>query len=179
MTARPVSASTGTVSFDWRRSTEAGLIFRPVVDADLPFLSRLYAATRAEEFAMANLGVAGTAALLEMQFRIQHTQYQLNHPDAIRLVMTQAGEDIGRLYLARYPSEHSIIDIALLPEHCGKGLGATLIRDLQDEAAAAGKPVTLQVAKANPAMRLYRRLGFGVEADQGVYDLMRWHGPAA
>jgi ribosomal protein S18 acetylase RimI-like enzyme len=43
-----------------------------------------------------------------------------------------------------------------------------------DEAAAAGKAVTIHVEKNNPAMRLYRRLGFRTEEDKGVYDLMRW-----
>ena len=48
------------------------------------------------------------------------------------------------------------------------------LRDLMDEAAAAGKDVSIHVAKFNPAMRLYRRLGFAIEDDKGVYDLMRW-----
>jgi ribosomal protein S18 acetylase RimI-like enzyme len=49
-----------------------------------------------------------------------------------------------------------------------------LLRDLMDEAAAAGKAVTIYVEKNNPAMRLYHRLGFTTEEDKGVYDLMRW-----
>jgi ribosomal protein S18 acetylase RimI-like enzyme len=46
--------------------------------------------------------------------------------------------------------------------------------DLLAEAAAAGKCVTIHVEKNNPAMRLYRRLGFAAVEDKGVYDLMRW-----
>jgi hypothetical protein len=46
--------------------------------------------------------------------------------------------------------------------------------DLMDEAAAVGKPLTIYVEKFNPAMRLYRRLGFETVEDKGVYDLMRW-----
>ena len=84
------------------------------------------------------------------------------------------GEDIGRLYIARWPSQHCIIDIALLPEHRSKGLGEALLRDLIDEAAAVGKTVMIYVEKFNPAMRLYCRLGFEAEEDKGVYDLMRW-----
>ena len=34
--------------------------------------------------------------------------------------------------------------------------------------------MTIHVEKNNPAMRLYRRLGFRTEEDKGVYDLMRW-----
>jgi ribosomal protein S18 acetylase RimI-like enzyme len=67
----------------------------------------------------------------------------------------------------------------LLPEHRGKGFGEALLRDLLDEATACGKAVTIHVEKFNPAMRLYRRLGFTTEEDKGVYDLMRWRAPAA
>lgn len=37
--------------FSWTRAVDAGLTFRPIADADLPFLARVYASTRAEEFA--------------------------------------------------------------------------------------------------------------------------------
>ena len=32
--------------------------------------------------------------------------------------------------------------------------------------------MSIHVEKANPAMRLYRRLGFATLEDKGVYDLM-------
>ena len=46
-------------------------------------------------------------------------------------------------------------------------------------AASCGKAVTIYVEKFNPAMRLYRRLGFRTEEDKGVYDLMRWNAAPA
>ena len=70
------------------------------------------------------------------------------------------GNDIGRLYIERGPIYHAIIDIALLPECRGRGDGETLLRDVMDDAAAAGKGVSTYVEKHNPAMRLYQRLGF-------------------
>jgi GNAT superfamily N-acetyltransferase len=90
------------------------------------------------------------------------------------LVIVHDGENIGRLYVERWPSQHCIIDIAFLPAYRGKGLGSALLADLLDEAAAAGKAVSIHVEKYNPAMRLYRRLGFVTIEDKGVYDLMRW-----
>jgi hypothetical protein len=39
--------------------------------------------------------------------------------------------------------------------------------------------VSIHVEKFNPAMRLYRRLGFLTEEDKGVYDLMRWRAAGA
>ena len=45
-------------------------------------------------------------------------------------------EPVGRLYVARWSDEIRIVDIALLPAFCNRGLGTTLVRALQAEAAA-------------------------------------------
>src|SRR5262249_14254217 len=89
------------------------------------------------------------------------------------LVVERAGEAIGRVYVARWKDEHRIVDIALLPQHRGGGLGTALLSDLIDEATRAGKAGTIHVEKFNPALSLYRRLGFVTAGEQGVYDLMR------
>jgi ribosomal protein S18 acetylase RimI-like enzyme len=162
------------VPFGWARAAGLGLTFRRIADADLPFVARVYASTRAEELAVTPMTDAQKAAFLETQFQLQHAHYQKYYPQADWLVTMRGGEDIGRLYLERWPSQHRIIDIAFLPEHRGQGWGEALLRDLMDEAAAAAKDVSIHVEKFNPAMRLYRRLGFQVEEDKGVYDLMRW-----
>ncbi len=167
------------VPFGWTRAADAGLGFRPIATADLPFLARLYASTRVEELAVVPWNAEQKAAFLDMQFQAQHADYQRKYPDAEWLVAMSAGQDIGRLYLDRGSSQHGIIDIAFLPEHRGHGFGTALLRDLLDEAAAAGKPVSIHVEKFNPAMRLYRRLGFVTEEDKGVYDLMRWTASAS
>jgi GNAT superfamily N-acetyltransferase len=165
------------VPFGWARAARLGLTFRPISNGDLPFLARVYASTRAEELAATSMTDAQKAAFLDAQFRAQHAHYQKYYPKADWLVTMRGGEDTGRLYLERWPSQHRIIDIAFLPEHRGKGSGEALLLDLMDEAAAAGKDVSIHVEKDNPAMRLYRRLGFVTEEDKGVYDLMRWTPP--
>jgi ribosomal protein S18 acetylase RimI-like enzyme len=164
--------------FGWARAAATGLVFRPIVDADLPFLARLYASTRMEELAVTDWSDAQKAAFLQSQFDAQHAHYRKHYSRSDFFVIEQAGEPVGRLYLARWDSEHRIVDIALLPEHRGGGLGTALLRDLLDEAAAAHKAVTIHVEKFNPALTLYRRLGFVVAGEQGAYDLMRWE-PAA
>jgi ribosomal protein S18 acetylase RimI-like enzyme len=162
------------VPFGWARAADAGLTFRPITDGDLPFIARVYASTRSEELAATDWSDEQKATFLEQQFQAQHAHYQRYYPQADWLVTMREGEDIGRLYIERWPSQHRIIDITLLPAHRGRGLGVALLRDLQDEAAAAGKAVSIHVEKFNPAMRLYRHLGFTTAEDKGVYDLMRW-----
>jgi ribosomal protein S18 acetylase RimI-like enzyme len=160
--------------FGWKRAAEAGLSFRPITDADLPFLYQVYASTRTEELVPVPWSDAQKAAFLTMQFRTQHADYQQNYPGADRLVAMRADQPAGRLYVERGKGAHVVIDIALLPEHRRQGLGIAIMRDLMDEAACAGKLLSIHVEKFNPALRLYRRLGFRTVEDKGVYDLMHW-----
>ncbi|TPO09985.1 GNAT family N-acetyltransferase [Mesorhizobium sp. B1-1-5] len=149
-----------------------GLTTQPETDADVPFLGALYASTRMEELAVTSWSEPQKHAFLDMQFQAQRAHYRRYYPDADWFVIEYGSERIGRLYLERWPSQHRIIDIAFLPEHCGKGFGTALLNDLIDEAAAVGKAVSIHVEKNNPARRLYLRLGFAVSEDKGVYDLM-------
>ena len=159
----------------WSRAAQAGLTFRRITDADLPFLARIYASTRAEELAtVSDWSDEQKAAFVDHQFRAQHAHYQKYYPEADWLVMSHAGEDVGRLYIERWPTQHRLIDITFLPEHRGQGFGEALLRDLMEEAAAVNKAVSIHVEKFNPAMGLYRRLGFTCVEDKGVYDLMHW-----
>ncbi|WP_258588478.1 GNAT family N-acetyltransferase [Mesorhizobium sp. AR02] len=156
----------------WSRSEKAGLAFRRSTEADLLFLSRLYASTRLEELAVTSWSEVQKAAFLDMQFQAQHAHYRKHYPEADWLVVERAGQDIGRLYIERWPSQHRIIDIAFLPSHRRRGYGSALLRDLIDEAWLAGKSASIHVEKNNPARLLYVELGFTVVEDKGVYDLM-------
>ena len=160
--------------FGWLRAAAAGLAFRPITQADLPFLARVYASTRMEELAVTPWSDEQKAMFLQSQFDAQHAHYQKHYTGSDFFVVERGGDAIGRLYLARWRSEHRIVDIALLPEVRGGGLGTALLSDLLDEAARAGKAVTIHVEKFNPAMSLYRRLGFIAAGEEGAYDLMKW-----
>jgi GNAT superfamily N-acetyltransferase len=153
------------------------IAYTAISDADMPFLTALYRSTREAELARTGWSETEKQAFIDMQFHAQHTHYQAHYPDALWLIVLRAGAPIGRLYLERWETEHRIIDIALSPGHRGNGIGGAILRDLMDEAAAAGKAVGIHVEKANPAMGHYRRLGFGIVADKGVYDLLRWPAP--
>ena len=108
-------------------------------------------------------------AFVRMQFEAQDAWWRENYPDATFDVIVVDGEPAGRLYVYRGDSDIRIVDIALLPEYRGRGLGSALMRDLLAEADADGKSVTIHVERMNPALRLYGRLGFSVAEDKGVY----------
>ena len=82
------------------------------------------------------------------------------------------GEPAGRLYVHRDDDEILIVDIALLPPYRGRGIGTALVREVLDEADASGRPVRIHVEHQNPAMTLYRRLGFERVDESGPYLLM-------
>jgi len=148
--------------------------FRPITDDDRPLLVRIYGSTREDELRQVPWSDAEKEAFIEQQFGFQHTYYQQHFAAAEYRVILVGGEPAGRLYVDRREDEVRIIDIALLPEFRGRGIGGSIVNNLLEEAAAAGKPVRIHVESFNPAMRLYLRLGFQKSGETGVYDLMEW-----
>jgi ribosomal protein S18 acetylase RimI-like enzyme len=139
------------------------------VPGDREFLYRVYASTREEELAVVPWDDAQKDAFLCMQFDAQDAWWHENYAEASFDVIVVEGEPAGRLYVHRGRSEIRIVDIALLPEHRGNGIGTQLLEGLLAEGDTGGKNVTIHVERMNPALRLYERLGFAVAEDKGVY----------
>ena len=152
----------------------AAISLRSVRPDDRAFLLSVYASTREPELATVEWDAAQKAAFVEMQFDAQHAYYQEHYAGAAFDIILVDGQPAGRLYVSREDDEIRIVDIALLPEFCNRGIGTTLLRGLQSEAAAAGKPLRIHVERFNPALRLYERLGFRPIEDKGVYLFMEW-----
>jgi GNAT superfamily N-acetyltransferase len=152
----------------------AGIVYRPKTDADRPFLLRVFSTTRADEMAIVPWTPEQKAEFLSMQFHAQWTHYERYYPDAEFLVIEKEGVPIGRIYIDRTPGEICLVDITLLPEARGSGLGTQLLREILDEGESTASRVTIHVERFNPAMRLYQRLGFVPIEESGVYYLMRW-----
>lgn len=148
---------------------------RPARDEDLPFLQRVYAGTRIEELAQTDWSEQQKADFIAFQFRAQHQHYHAHYHDADFLVIQRDGVDVGRLYLHWRADELRIVDIALLPEARGSGLGAALLRALMAQAAMESQSVSIHVEQMNPAMRLYLRLGFRKVGEHGIHHLMHWN----
>jgi ribosomal protein S18 acetylase RimI-like enzyme len=153
------------------------IALRQITAADEAFLAEVYASTRTEELEPVPWPAQQKRAFLREQFDLQHRYYQEHYAGSRFDVIERDGEPIGRLYVARWPQEIRIIDIAVLPAHRNSGIGSALLRELMDECGAAGKRLTIHVERMNPAMRLYERLGFNEVADRGVYAMMAWSPP--
>src|SRR5215212_2645419 len=147
---------------------------RAIGPKDDSFLAGVYASTRWDELAPTGWSEEEKTVFCRRQFDAQSAHYRENYPGASLQVIENAGVPIGRLYVARWAREIRIMDIALLPEHRGAGIGTKLLRQLQEEAQTAGKSLTIHVERFNPALGLYQRLGFQQVEDKGVYLLMKW-----
>ena len=140
---------------------------------DEEFLYGVYASTRQEELAQTGWGEALIETFLRQQFDAQSHYYRENYSETSFDVIVADGRPIGRLYVARWPKEIRIVDIALLPEYRNAGIGRKLLEDLISESEASAKPLSIHVERINPALRLYERLGFREVEDKGVYLLMQ------
>lgn len=156
--------------------TTSTITLRPVTDADRAFLVDLYGSTRAAELDQVRWAPGQREAFVLMQFDAQDASYRAQNPHGAFDVIEVGGRPAGRLYVDRRPEEIRIVDIALLPEFRGAGIGGGLLERLQREAAASGRALTIHVEVHNPAAALYERLGFVAVAERGVYRLMEWSG---
>lgn len=157
-----------------RGLVEQGFVLRPETEEDVPFLRRLYISTRWHELApIVDWTEAQKLAFLESQFALQRHHYRTYYPTTDWGILEQGSTPAGRLYVER-GTKLLVIDVALLPEWRGRGIGTALMEAVMAEAREAGKAVTVAVEKYNPAQRLYRRLGFYEVSDEGIYWFMDW-----
>jgi len=151
-----------------------GFRLRPETDADIPFLRRLYASTREEELKPVDWSAEQKQAFLASQFEAQRRYYRATIEGCAFDVIEHHGVPAGRLYLQLRQTRLHIVDISLVPEWRGQGVGTSILQALQAEGRGRDKAVGIFVEKFNPALRLYRRLGFADIADHGVYLEMEW-----
>ncbi len=89
-------------------------------------------------------------------------------------VLLQDGLPVGLLKVSRDGAQWKIIQIQLVPELQGQGLGADLLTTVIAEADNANAAVALSVLKGNPARALYERLGFAIVGEtEYEFDMLR------
>jgi ribosomal protein S18 acetylase RimI-like enzyme len=141
--------------------TAAGFSLRPVVEGDVPFLRRLFRTLRWDELAPTLWPDEAKVAFLDQQYDFQQRHYTHGFAEAEFYLVERNAEPIGRFYVDRQTRNWYLIEISLLPDWRGQGLGSALIGLLQDGVRAGrGDRLSLNVETTNRARRLYARLGF-------------------
>ncbi len=149
------------------------LTLRPVTDGDDEFLLSLYASTREAELAQLPWNAAQKDAFVRMQFAAQKRHYAAQYPQADHEIICVDGAPAGRIYLDRSGENVHILDITVLPQRRNAGTGTLVLRQIMDEAAKQGKPVTIYVENFNPSLRLFTRLGFQTAEENGFHLLLK------
>ncbi|RPJ26494.1 MAG: GNAT family N-acetyltransferase [Chloroflexi bacterium] len=151
------------------------LELRAVSAEDDDFLCRVYAASRADEMSLVAWDEAAKQSFLQMQFAAQQAHYRAYFSKASHDVILAEGAPVGRLYVDQRETEIRILDIGLLPERRGHGIGSRVLQDLMEEAKAANKTLSIYVEDSNPSLRLFQRLGFVKAGENDISYLMEWH----
>lgn len=146
----------------------------PARPEDEAFLYKLYVSTREHEAAAWGFGEREAAAFFTMQYDLQRRSYRMQFPDAEHSIVHYGKQPAGRILVSRGQSDTLLVDISLMKEFRGQGIGGSLIRNLQEEVRATGSLLRLHVLKHSPAVRLYERFGFKLAEPGDVYDAMEW-----
>jgi len=157
-----------------KQAIQQNPLLRPAELADETFLETVYAETRRGELAGLNWSREQENNFFKMQFRLQNHAYKMQFPNADYSVVELNKIPIGSLILER-AGEIGLINIALLPEFRSCGIGTFLLKQLQAEAEAANKTLTLKVLKTKyRAVNFYNRCGFAVTGSDEFYLAMQW-----
>lgn len=167
---RPEAA--GFLAFAGHALAGSGCLLRAVTPADAAFIAMVYASTRSEELQQVEWTGAQKAAFTDWQSAQQEKHYAAHYPEAERLVIEQAGEAIGRIYVDTAPAEVRLMEVTLLPQWRRRGIGTRLLGIVLGYADGLGLSASLHVEPFNPARRMYARAGFATVETRGIYDFM-------
>jgi len=153
------------------------LVLREQAGDDAAIVRRAHAAhARWSGLAEASWPPATVAAMRDQQHLAHERHLAAYHPGAEKLMILVGGVAVGRLVVDRDAGPWHVVDLALIAEAQGAGIGTAVMRSLLGDAARADAAVVLEVGVDNPrADAFYRRLGFFEAA--GGSDLqwrLRW-----
>ncbi len=150
------------------------LTFRPAEADDEPFQRQVFQSTREPIAQLIDWDAEREAAFLAMQFLAQSSHYHRAFAGSSYDVIELDGRPVGRVFVYRGPDDIRVVDIGLMPQYRGQGIGGTVLMAVMAEAAESGRPVRLQTDPTNRALRLYERLGFVRVGTTGVHVDLEW-----
>ena len=145
---------------------------RPVEEKDTAFIEVVYRTTREIELNYTNWSEHQKDAFISMQSAAQLADYKTKCPDAIFQVIIYNKKDVGRFFTCETENDIHLLDISLLPEFTGKGIGTSLLRRLIQRSNKVQKKISLHVEPSNPALKWYQELGFIHIKDNGRFYYM-------
>ncbi len=123
---------------------------RPFRPDDREVIFAIYASTRQEEMAAWGWSAPQQETFLRMQFGAQSNWYEASYPGADHRIICAGERPIGRILVQRDAGFLLLVDIALLHEFRGQGIGTRFLSE-------------------GGALRLYQRLGFIKTGEDEIY----------
>jgi RimJ/RimL family protein N-acetyltransferase len=155
--------------------SKGAVTLRPARPDDEPFLAAVYGSTREQELAMTPWTAEQRQAFIKFQFDAQSAHYRTEYPEAEQSIIMLGDRPVGRIYLDRRESEIRILDITVLTQYRGQGIGTPIIRDVMEEAARAGKTVSINLDSFSQSHQLFARLGFKSTETTSFHTLYVWN----
>jgi GNAT superfamily N-acetyltransferase len=153
---------------------QATVSLRPETAEDRSFLRELHLSVREEEAGFRDLDPAARTALLDQQFEWQHAQYLAQNPHGWFTIVLVDDQPAGRFYLTRRAAELRVVDISLLTEYRGHGIGSQLMLNVRAESLRIGLPIRLSVVAGDPVRGFYQRLGFRLVSRDEIRLELEW-----
>jgi ribosomal protein S18 acetylase RimI-like enzyme len=152
---------------DFCRKRRMTIKLRPESPQDEPFIRRVLLETIAAELGASEWPEPMRSHLLGIQYTGRR------HAEAAGKVIEADGVDAGWVLVNTTPDEMRLVEIMIVPELRGRGIGTATLGEILSTSAALEKPVRLNVNKMNHgAIRLYERMGFRKIGGDEVQYLM-------
>jgi GNAT superfamily N-acetyltransferase len=136
------------------------IALRPARSGDFDFCARLYFSGMEETIRRLKLDMVAQNRNLRERWSVEEVR-----------IITSDGVDAGWMQSSIKDGARYLEQIFIDTPFQSRGIRTGIINGLIDEAKLDQRPVTLGVVKTNPALRLYKRLGFRVthEDDRKFY----------
>jgi len=136
------------------------ITLRPARTLDFDFCARLYFAGMENIIRELNLDRVAQSTSFHQQWELPQVR-----------IITVDGADVGWLQSTTREGSLFLAQLFVDSAFQRRGIGTEVMHGLIAEAARARQAVTLGVVKINPALRLYRRMGFRIthEDDRKFY----------
>ncbi len=137
------------------------LQFRDATPQDIDYLTQLRLRTIHEHIRNAGTDLSYEEHELRARTRLQCCS-----------ILSLSSRTVGMIKVLRATKSWTIEQLQIEPEFQRRGLGACVLRELQQDAKASGVVLLLSVLSVNPALSLYRRLGFKVlHESNGIVEM--------
>lgn len=143
-------------------------------ECDSAFLFQLFSQIKKVELHFDLFPEEISSRILQMQYNAWEEMVRTRYSGSDDFIIMFDSERVGRVQFSETAEELRIINISILPLFQGEGIGTEILRKLLTDATRKKLQATLEVDKSNPAINLYRRLGFTEYQDGQLKTLMKY-----